>query len=102
MFVVVMAFISCNKDDDNDPLVGTWAVSYTEYGTLYSDEITFNSDNSGNVSYYEDGDFSESFPFTWSANNNILTVSLLGETDSLPYSISGNKLTLDGEVYTRK
>lgn len=97
-----MALVSCSKDDDTNPLVGTWVNSYTIYGVVYLDEITFKSDNTGIVSNKEDGIQVDIFSFTWSTNNNILTVSYEGDMQTTVYAISGNKLTLDGEVYTRK
>ena len=102
LLIMTIALVSCNKDDDNDPLVGTWEISYTDYGVVYHDEITFNSDNTGIVTNDEDGVQVDIFSFTWSANKNILTVSYDGFTDTTVYAISGNKLTMDGEVYTRK
>lgn len=103
LLIMTIALVSCNKDDDNDPLVGTWEISYTDYDdVVYHDEITFNSDNTGTVANKEDGIEVDMFSFTWSTNNNILSVSYDGDTYTTVYAISGNKLTMDGEVYTRK
>ena len=108
LIILTMALVSCSKDEDNNtnplvnPLVGTWVISYTEFDVVYLDEITFNSNNTGLVINKEDGVQVDNFSFTWSTNNNILTVSFDGETLTTVYSISGNQLTMDGEVYTRR
>lgn len=99
---MAIALVSCNKDEDTDPLVGTWELTYTYFGTIYQDEVTFNSNHSGKVINKEDNLIVDEFSFNWSAVNNILSVSYDGETLTTIYSISGNKLTMDGEVYTRK
>lgn len=106
MFVVAMSFISCSKDDAIDPLVGTWTISVTEDGVFYLAELTFNSDNTGNYSIYEDGIQEESNFWTWSTSKNILTVIMdedPTDIEDISYSISGNELTIEGQpVYTRK
>jgi hypothetical protein len=100
--MVIMVLVSCKKDDETNPLVGTWVSTLTIYSVVYRDEITFNSNNTGRVLNLEDGIQVDDFSFTWSANNNILTVSYDGDTQTSAYSISGNKLTFGGEVYTKK
>ena len=99
-----MALVSCSKDKDLDtnPLVGTWLSTETFGGVVYLDEITFNSDHTGTITNKENGIQVDLYSFTWSTSNNIITLSADGETNSAVYAISGNKLTIDDVVYTRK
>jgi hypothetical protein len=115
LLLMMVTLVSCSKDDDENvvnPLIGTWEYSFTtdtdDGSALFKEGYTFNANNTGvmSLTYYFDG-----VPeivtdnFTWSVNNNKLTILIGGETVVFNYSISGNKLsiTLDGVtiVYTR-
>jgi len=102
LIVLIIAIASCSKDEDTNPIVGTWVNSYELYDILFVDEVTFKSDNTGMVINKEAGIIIDQFPLTWSTKNNILTVSYDGETQTSTYAISGNKLTFGDEIYTRK
>lgn len=108
-FALPVLITSCDKDEDLSELVGTWEYSVIEQGFSLSISITFNSDNTGKTlisTTFEGETESESGNFTWSTADDILSVTQDGETTSVKYSISGNKLTIteDGEdmVFTRK
>ena len=113
MFVALTVSVSCGNDDDNDSdkndLVGTWAVSYSEYGDDIEITVDFYANLSGayvlslttqgttvNLNSY----------FTYSTDGNKLTMVMDGETNVSTYSISGNELTIteDGDsiVFTRQ
>ncbi len=103
-----LLFTFCGKDEIHE-LVGTWEYSGSSEGMAISISITFNSDNTGERSFtwtFEGETETESDNFTWSTDGNTLTITEKGETFSLKYNISGNKLTIemDGEetVLTRK
>lgn len=102
LIILTIALVSCSKDDSTNPLVGTWVTSYTELGVVYTEEVTINSNNTGSGFVKEDGVLTDNYSFTWSTNNNVLTITLDGETYSEAYSISGNQLTIGDLIYTRK
>ena len=118
LFLIILAFgmsISCSDDEDDDkvnPLVGEWFASEEFDGIVTSWDLTFKENLTGTIVYVEteDGEiYTESENFTWTTEGGILTMIAGGVTDALPYSISGNKLTLDfgmeglsNLVFTRK
>jgi hypothetical protein len=111
LFVFAIALTSCNKDDDNqDPLVGTWEMKEIDVNDVYTELLTFKSDQTGVIittyKYSTDPEEIDSYIFSWTTSNNLLTIRMEGETFSFAYAISGNKLTLsesgDSIVYTRK
>ena len=90
--------------DDDDPLVGTWrATAYN--GQAMPGNVTMT------MSIRGDGTFTattvvngatEVDTGTWSAANGVLTTVSGGETDTVPYAIDGDTLTLGvaGDVIT--
>jgi len=115
LLLVGVGFTACSDDDDNNSsssnpnsstsIVGTWRCDYGAGGyTTY----TFKSDGTGyfyTVEYYEGNTYDEGYAFTYTLRNNILTMTCTEgdetETDSGPVTISGNKMTWDGDTYVR-
>ena len=122
----------CGKDDDEptNPLIGSWARSFEQpqdgVGELVTEieTVTFRSNGTGMITYTYESDGSESSPtfeFTYTSTDDELSItyetpSVTGAgvtgsgtqevTDVLPYSISGNQLSIteeDGEtlVFTK-
>ena len=110
LFVFAMALTSCSKDDDQDPLIGSWELTEIYGDDVETQLITFKSNQTGVViftyKYGTEPEETDSSSFSWTTSNNLLTITIEEETVSLAYAISGNKLTLSesGEayIYTRK
>ena len=106
-----MVTVSCSDDDndiDND-LVGSWEMTESDEEYEYKTTITFNSNGTGvvvSVETYEGETDTYNDNFTWGTEGDQLTVVLDGQTETITYSISGNKLTLLDEfgssVFTKK
>lgn len=95
---------SCSDDDDdknqNNPasaLVGTWVYTDDDEDEIY----TFNADGTGTC-FYEDEYNKYTEHFTYTATQNTITFKESGETWTWPYSINGNVLNLDGDIYFRR
>lgn len=113
--LILLLFVSlfvtgCDKDDDpasssGNELVGTWVltkITLTSLGNTeltpqqvgYSATIIMKSDKTFTATY-TDSDGTSTDSGTWSAANGKLTLkSSTGETEELPYGLSGNKLTV--------
>ena len=111
LFVFAMTLTSCSKDDnDQDPLIGSWEMTEIDVNNVYTELVTFKSDQTGVIiityKYDTDPEEKDSYIFSWNTSNNLLTIRIEGETTSFAYAISGNKLTLSDSgysiVYTRK
>jgi len=112
MIVLLVGLASCGKDNpvdsqDND-LVGTWVLTkiyLTALGNMAVDPAEYGI--SGTFILRNDKTFTATFKFpdsetpevetgTWSvADGKITLKSSMGETEELPYSRNGNKLTVD-------
>ena len=109
MFVVVGCDDNGDDPDPQDALVGSWkmtnAVFYygssvanpdssvnitADFGSLV---LTFNADLTGK-SVFTEGDSTETDNFTYTATASDLTITEDGETEVIPYELSGNTLTL--------
>ena len=108
-FALPVLTTSCDKDEELSELVGTWEYSESAGGFTLTTSITFNSDKTGKmlmISSFNGENETLSSNFTWSTQGDILSTTAEGETTSVKYSISGNKLTItdDGEIsiFTRK
>lgn len=103
MIVAVMAFVSCDNDDDDDvmgdpALVGQWVYTEVDLPDFFSVTLNFESDLRGiteSLSIIDNVEFTQIDSFTYSTNGNQLTVVIDGETEVSTYSISGNLLTID-------
>lgn len=108
MFVVV----GCDDNGDPDPqdaLVGSWKMTsmIVYYGSSVANAgssvnitadfgslvLTFNADLTG-MSVFTEGDSTETDNFTYTATASDLTITEDGETEVIPYELSGNTLTL--------
>lgn len=98
----VCGFTACDDDDDkgaSSPIVGTW--EYREPGLV--DTYTFSANGSYTNSWYEEGYDSDSDHGTYTYEGTTLTLnSPEYGVDTYTATISGDKLTLDGDVYIRK
>jgi len=118
VFAITAIAIGCKKDEKN-PLIGTWIPERISVEVKFSTQIDpftqlfFNAFLNEMMSNLEIGQFSYQFgeggkvimtdgtrsvEGTYTAKNNILTVTVEGETISGPYSISGNKLEWSQEM----
>ncbi len=98
--VLSTGFCACSDDDDDDntdaesALVGTWVEDTTmEYEVLH---VQFNSDHTG-YQWSTDYGVIDSYgkePFTWKATSKTITVTMYGETETINYTLSGNRLTI--------
>lgn len=115
-YVIVMVFamllsVSCSSDDDNGSdandaaLVGSWMATESDEDGEYKITVTFNANQTGTlfteVTFAGESE-SESESFTWSTNENKLTIDSSSEPpEVLTYSISGNKLLItDSDNFT--
>jgi len=101
--------ISCDKDDDNDPsqLVGRWELTWMDGVTTesyYFDEAGWGSYDGDGVT----GSFNYTIDSPGSIHFKIVYQKWIGgngtwkDEFTWPYSIRGDKLTLDGKTYTRQ
>jgi hypothetical protein len=102
MIVAVMAFVSCDNDDDDimgDPaLVGQWVYTEADLPDFFSVTLNFDSDLRGineSLSFIDNVESRQIDSFTYSTNGNQLTIVIDGETEVSTYFISGNSLTID-------
>ncbi len=113
MFVALTASVSCSDesgDENVNPIVGTWGLTESEAGIEVSISATFSENNKGTmvaiVSLLGET-ATDNSTFTWSTDEDQLTMVMDGETEVSNYSISGNELTLtdiegDKTVLTRE
>ena len=108
-FALPVLTTSCDKDEELSELVGTWEYSESAYGFTLTTSITFNSNKTGKmlmISSFNGENETLSSNFTWSTQGDILSTTAEGETISVKYSISGNKLTITDDdeisIFTRK
>jgi hypothetical protein len=103
MIVAVMAFVSCDNDDDDDimgdpALVGQWVYTEVDLPDFFSVTLNFDSDLRGineSLSFIDNVESRQIDSFTYSTNGNQLTIVIDGETEVSTYFISGNSLTID-------
>lgn len=81
---------SGNGSGVNPNLVGSWRHEYA--GDDY-ETITFYSNGSFQISYFQEG-FSGTIDGTYSVSGNQITLYIEGETIIITYSLSGDELTL--------
>jgi len=91
-----------DDDGDGNPLVGTWeAVSLNGQPIPegMSVVMTFHDDGTAEATTIIGGQV-ESYAAVWSTSDGILTVTSPTETDTIPYTISGDTLTIldDGDT----
>ncbi|MCQ2058061.1 MAG: hypothetical protein MJY75_07635 [Bacteroidaceae bacterium] len=77
LFLTAVLFAGCHKDDEFDEalLTGTW---YNQTEALY---FNFNSDHSGRTD--EDGEGTNAKQFTWSLNDDELSISYQSQSGFL-------------------
>lgn len=103
LMMAMFSLSSCSDDDDDkdqnpgSALVGTWVYSDDDIDEIY----TFNADGTGVYSYEDEYD-DDTIRFTWTATQNTVTVNESGDIYSCTYSINGNTLILDGDIYYRR
>lgn len=90
--LVVTLFAGCAvfKKGGSNALVGKWVWEYEGLGEVMS--FTFNADGTGTMDALGDA-----VGFTYSANSTEIEMTLEGETDTVPYKIDGDTLTLSIE-----
>ena len=109
MFTMVGCDDNGDDPDPQDALVGSWemtnAVFYYGSSVANADSstnmtadfgsfvLTFNADLTG-MSVSTEGDSTETDNFTYTATATEITVTEDGETEVIPYELSGNTLTL--------
>lgn len=104
MLVAVMSIVSCSDDDDDEvgnALVGSWERQFSEDELeIFDITITFNENGRGvsssSFGFEEEAELL-SMDFTWSTSGNQLTTVTYGESLTMTYTISGNKLSFTDE-----
>lgn len=111
LFTILLAMVviapACSDDDDNNngggagknALVGTW-VGYDSDGDMVT--LVFKADGTGIEEYEYDSDVED---FTWTATESTITfiyASEPGKPNTVGYSLSGNKLTIEGITFTKR
>lgn len=104
MLVTVMSMASCSDDDDDEvgnAIVGIWEGQNSEDEfEIFDVTTTFNENGTGvssvSLGFEEEAEFL-SIDFTWSTSGNQLTVVMNGESETVTYTISGNKLSYTDE-----
>ena len=106
----MMAVSSCSSDDDDDTsdlnqhekaLVGSWKSIDDDYEILY---LELKKDRTGSFAMYWGGKLKDSDVLkNWMANDRRLFVTFDdGETESVEYTLSGNKLMLGDVLYQKQ
>ena len=112
VFLLVLFLGNCDKSSTKstvDPLVGTWEstemsiVMGSTAMTIVSDDdnnqtMIFNEDGTFSYTSVSDGDIN-SGNGTWSTNGDKLTTIETDVTTVLDYSITGDVLTVNGDVF---
>ncbi len=123
--IVSISFNACSSDDDDDAspadpsthdraLIGTW-VSYEEGSDWWDKtEVTFKSNGNFRIdnTYYDEEDGKDTYWCSgeWYTNNGNIYMEIqksseredVGQIESGPYYISGNRVTFDGVTYIKK
>lgn len=106
LLLVGAGFTSCGDDDDeegssNSAIVGTWRCE-GDYSGGY-DQLTFNANGTGiyvivGYNSWNGEEYREEQKFTYTYTDGILTIKFeSGETQSIKVTISGDRLTPEGE-----
>ena len=106
----MMAVSSCSSDDDDDAsdlnqhekaLVGSWKSIDDDYEILY---LELKKDRTGSFAMYWGGKLKDSDILkNWMANDRRLFITYDdGETESVEYTFSGNKLILGDVLYQKQ
>lgn len=106
-----LGLAACGDDDEGGSasgIVGTWRCDYNEEYYAY-EIIELRADGTGTFTYgyVFNGQVqpdTESFKYTYDAEKELLHVTYMedgDEEDVISASLSGDKLILDGEEYTR-
>lgn len=116
-WVVIMTLIfgmvavsSCSSDDDDDTsdlnlhekaLVGSWKSIDDDYEILH---LELKKDRTGSFAMYWGGKLEDSDVLkNWMANDRRLFITYDdGETESIEYTLSGNKLILGDVLYQKQ
>ena len=107
--LAVFTFSSCSKDDDDDSIVGKWAltsmklegngISFSyDVDEGYSETLEFKSDGTCISTSEFDGD-KDVATGKYSVSGNVLSVTDEDGTEKINFSVSGNTLTLYNEGY---
>lgn len=109
--LAAFTFTSCSKDDDDDAsIVGKWkletinekgggidvTISAADMGS--TDIMEFKNDGTYTTTSEYDGE-KEVSTGKYTTKGNVLTLTNEDGTENIKFSISGNKLTLQGEYY---
>lgn len=93
LFIASFTFVSCGDDDDDysaDDIIGTWNVVKVNI-TVEVDGVIDEEDSTHET--YEMGQFKMTFNADGTCTSNI-------DSSKLEWSISGNKIMIDGEEAT--
>lgn len=103
LLMTVVMLTSCGDDDKDEPaatnaLVGTWVCADEDL----VETITLNADGTGTYSLMDE-DGNNFISITWTATENVLTLTGGGDTMSYNYVlINANTLNWGGDIYTRR
>ena len=105
-FVICLTLVGCNKKDtiNNNSIVGTWEYKKDNSSIV----LIFRQNNTGRYTSYLGTSALENNDFTYSANEDKITIKFSitrGEIES-NYKLNGNTLTIDGidknAIFNRK
>jgi hypothetical protein len=104
LMVAPLAFVSCDKEDDKDPILGEWVydlkVTINEVTTTNYNTWIFEEDNTGTYDESVNGDPTYNTTFTWSKDGDAYMVDFADEEkEDISVSIDeilGTTILVDG------
>ncbi len=104
LMVVPLAFVSCDKEDDKDPILGEWVydlkVTINEVTTTNYNTWFFAEDNTGTYDESVNGEPTYNATFTWSKEGAAYMVDFVDEEkEDISVSIDeilGTTILVDG------
>ena len=96
--LILAVFVTCNADKATERLLyGKWE----NIDGLNREIMEFKSNNVMIKSYYQADEYLFSVSCNYAVSGDKLVVSKDGVSTSVPFSLDGNKLTVDERTYTR-
>lgn len=91
------------SSDINQALVGTWTTSTNSFG--FPTKMILKANGTGEFTFTQNSE-NKTWPGTWTATNNTITLTVDSSTHELSYSISGNTATVtlnnNSATYTKQ
>ena len=98
-------FVSCDKDDDNSPLVGSWSCSNHYYGGSYGGTDTYVFKSDGTYMWSCTGDWwsDQNGRYSYNEDEGILTINRSATEIYYVISLTQSSFTMmdeEGDYYT--